>query len=108
MPIERLSKKACFLSFFFFFVERTAHVVLYGIGKNVVYPIASVSLGAERKFCLRHKEWKKREDVEKVEYRLANGSLVVMRGDTQQYWKHAVPKMKKCKEGRINLTFRIC
>jgi alkylated DNA repair dioxygenase AlkB len=36
-----------------------------------------------------------------------NGSLIVMAGDTQQYWKHSVPKDKKVNDRRINLTFRI-
>lgn len=37
---------------------------------------------------------------------LANGSLVVMQGDTQSHWKHEIPKEPKVKEGRISLTFR--
>ena len=35
-----------------------------------------------------------------------NGSLIVMLGDTQQYWKHSIPKEKRVKGPRINLTFR--
>ncbi|CAA7265714.1 unnamed protein product [Cyclocybe aegerita] len=37
---------------------------------------------------------------------LAPGSLVVMQGETQKYWKHEIPKEPKVKEGRISLTFR--
>lgn len=63
--------------------------------------IASVSLGAERKFVLRHRVTK-----DKVELSLYSGQLIVMSGDTQRYWLHSLPKTKKVKEGRINLTFR--
>jgi len=63
--------------------------------------IASVSLGAERKFVFKHKESK-----ECISHVLENGSLLLMKGDTQQYWQHSLPKTKKTKEPRINLTFR--
>ena len=71
-----------------------------GLIKNGV--IACVSLGAERKFVFKNKKDKKL--VKKME--LENGSLIVMGGKTQQYWKHSIPKQKKIKEGRISLTFR--
>lgn len=63
--------------------------------------IASISLGAERKFVFKHKESK-----ETISHILEQGSLLVMKGDTQQYWQHSLPKTKKIKEPRINLTFR--
>lgn len=63
--------------------------------------IASVSLGAERKFVFKHRATK-----DKVEIVLKNGQLIVMAGDTQRHWVHSLPKTKKVKEGRINLTFR--
>lgn len=63
--------------------------------------IASMSLGAERKFVFKHRTTKA-----KVEIRLRAGQLIVMAGDTQQYWLHSLPKTKKVSEGRINLTFR--
>ena len=63
--------------------------------------IASVSLGATRKFVFKHRHTK-----DKVELPLTSGQLIVMAGDTQQYWLHSLPKTKKVKEGRINLTFR--
>ena len=40
------------------------------------------------------------------EFSLTNGSLIVMLGDTQQYWKHSVPKEDTVCGPRINLTFR--
>ena len=70
--------------------------------KNSV--IASVSLGAERKFSFKHKKNK-----EKIDLILGNGSLLVMKEQIQHHWIHQLPKSKKIKEPRINLTFRtIC
>lgn len=63
--------------------------------------IASLSLGAERKFAVKHKESK-----EKLTLQLENGSLLVMSGPMQQYWLHSLPKTKKVHAPRINLTFR--
>lgn len=63
--------------------------------------IASVSLGAERKFSLKHKESK-----ETISLQLENGSLLVMKGSTQSYWQHCLPKSKKINSPRVNLTFR--
>jgi len=64
--------------------------------------IACVSLGAKRTFIFRNKKDKK--VTHKIS--LENSSLVVMKGTTQQYWKHSIPKEKSIKEGRISLTFR--
>jgi len=63
--------------------------------------IASLSFGAERRFVFRHKETK-----EKVELVLENGSLLVMKGETQRFWQHQLPKAARVKTTRINLTFR--
>jgi alkylated DNA repair dioxygenase AlkB len=63
--------------------------------------IASLSFGAERRFLFRH-----RESKQTIELALAAGSLLVMKGDTQTYWLHSLPKMKKVKLPRVNLTFR--
>jgi len=63
--------------------------------------IASVSFGAERKFSFKHKTTK-----EAVSIVLENGSMLDMRGETQRYWLHQLPKTKKVAEPRINLTFR--
>ena len=67
--------------------------------KNAV--IASVSLGAERKFSFKHKSNK-----EKIDLILGNGSLLVMKEQIQTHWMHQLPKSKKISEPRINLTFR--
>jgi alkylated DNA repair dioxygenase AlkB len=63
--------------------------------------IASVSLGAARRFVFRHKS-----DKEKAEILLEHGSLLLMRGATQSHWAHSLPVMKRAKGPRINLTFR--
>lgn len=63
--------------------------------------IASVSLGAQRRFVFKHKT-----SAEKIELQLEPGSLLLMAGETQQFWLHSLPKSKKIKEPRINLTFR--
>ena len=64
-------------------------------------PIASLSLGAERRFSLRH-----RQTGETLSVMLEHGSLLVMKGDTQTNWLHSLPKALKVKDPRINLTFR--
>lgn len=64
--------------------------------------IASISLGAERLFRLRH-----RKSGEVTELRLAHGSLLVMRGTTQTFYMHALPVDRKVEDERINLTFRL-
>ena len=63
--------------------------------------IASLSLGAERKFSFKHKENKQRIDVV-----LERGSLLVMKKGTQTNWLHRLPPTKKINTPRINLTFR--
>ncbi|MCS6819701.1 MAG: alpha-ketoglutarate-dependent dioxygenase AlkB [Chitinophagales bacterium] len=70
------------------------------LGKNPV--IASVSFGAERFFLLQHKK----EKNLKLKLLLPSGSLLVMKGETQHFWKHGLPKCSKPCNGRINLTFR--
>ncbi|MCG8424753.1 MAG: alpha-ketoglutarate-dependent dioxygenase AlkB [Proteobacteria bacterium] len=65
--------------------------------------IASLSFGAARRFILKHK---KRKHA-RVALSLGSGSLLVMRGTTQRYWKHSVPKENAPRGQRINLTFRL-
>ena len=73
------------------------------LGKNPV--IASVSLGAERKFKLRHKKYK--ENKLQYEIFLQSGSLLLMSGSTQHHWLHEIPRTAKPIGPRINLTFRV-
>jgi len=65
--------------------------------------IASVSLGATRRFQFRHK---KRRDLALISIDLAHGSLLLMQGPTQEFWKHQIPKTTQPIGARINLTFR--
>lgn len=70
------------------------------LGRNPV--IASISLGAERFFHLRHNS----DPHQKIKILLQHGSLLLMKGTTQHFWKHQIPKTSKPTGIRINLTFR--
>jgi len=63
--------------------------------------IASLSLGANRKFSFKHKLSKETVSIE-----LEDGSLLEMKGSVQIHWWHALLKSKKVTDARINLTFR--
>mgnify|MGYP002700397778 CR=1 FL=1 len=65
--------------------------------------IASVSLGESRLFHLKHRT--KKELKQKL--LLENGSLLLMKGETQHHWLHQIPKTKREIKPRINLTFRV-
>ena len=65
--------------------------------------IASVSLGIERTFQFKHKQ---NLNVRR-NLILQEGSLLVMKGNTQHFWKHQIAKTKKIISPRINLTFRL-
>ena len=65
--------------------------------------IASLSLGAERRFLLRHR----REPERKLAIALGPGSLLVMSADTQRHYRHSLPRTRRAVGERINLTFRV-
>jgi len=65
--------------------------------------IASLSLGEERIFVLKHKRLK---GISPVRLRLTSGSLLLMKGDTQHYWRHGILKESRPCGARVNLTFR--
>ena len=71
------------------------------LGSNPV--IASLSFGAERVFQLKHNTLKD----QKKNIVLEHGSLLIMKGTTQHFWKHQIPKTSKPIGPRINLTFRV-
>ena len=71
------------------------------LGVNPI--IGSVSFGEARPFQLKHLDL----DIPKVDIPLTNGSFLLMKGTTQHYWKHQIPKTTKQLDIRINLTFRI-
>lgn len=64
--------------------------------------IASLSLGATRRFVLRSRD----DHGHKRAMELQHGSLLLMRGDTQARWQHALPRTARPVGPRINLTFR--
>ena len=70
------------------------------LGKNPV--IASVNFGETRDFVIRRND----EPSKKIVIPLKHGTLLIMRGEIQCYWQHSVPKRKKVKGSRFNLTFR--
>lgn len=70
------------------------------LGRNPT--IGSISLGQERPFKLRHKK----DSKFKHKINLGHGSLLVMKGGTQHFWQHQIPKTAKAITERINLTFR--
>jgi alkylated DNA repair dioxygenase AlkB len=71
------------------------------LGKNPV--IASLSLGQPRFFHLRHKN----DKSIKQKILLEHGSLLLMKGETQHFWQHQIPKTSRQIKERINLTFRV-
>ena len=70
------------------------------LGRNPI--IASISFGAERVFQFKHNTLELKQNII-----LQHGSLLIMKGTTQHFWKHQIPKTKKEIGPRINLTFRI-
>lgn len=64
--------------------------------------IASISLGATRRFLMRHR----RDPALRLALELPPGSLLLMGGPTQRHWKHSLPRTARPVGERINLTFR--
>ena len=64
--------------------------------------IASLSLGARRRFLLRHRV----DPAERHRFDLGHGDLLVMGGALQRHYRHRVPRTKRPVEPRLNLTFR--
>lgn len=63
--------------------------------------IASLSLGQSRRFDLRHKDLGCQ-----LQLKLADGDLLLMAGECQRFWQHALPKQARAEGTRYNLTFR--
>ncbi|MGZ4044594.1 MAG: alpha-ketoglutarate-dependent dioxygenase AlkB family protein, partial [Bacteroidia bacterium] len=72
------------------------------LGTNPV--IGSVSFGETRVFQLKHKYDTK---LKKIDIPLTHGSFLLMKGTTQHYWQHQIPKTTREIKPRINLTFRV-
>jgi alkylated DNA repair dioxygenase AlkB len=64
--------------------------------------ICSLSIGSTRDFILRNKA----DHSMKTKVDLQSGDLLLMLGETQTYWDHALPKRLRVKDRRINFTFR--
>ncbi len=63
--------------------------------------IGSISLGATRKFRIRHNTTRETKTL-----LASHGTLIIMAGTMQQFWQHEVPKTKLNIGERINLTYR--
>lgn len=63
--------------------------------------IASVSLGESRLLRFRHPG-----SAEKLDIELQHGDVLIMAGSLQHHWRHELPKTRKPKGPRINLTYR--
>ena len=68
--------------------------------------IASLSLGATRRFVLKARQPDADGQRERRAIELPHGSLLLMRGDTQARFRHALPRTARPVGPRINLTFR--
>ena len=71
------------------------------LGENPL--VATVSLGATRRFVLRPRRGR---DLEPLAYDLEHGSLLVMGGTCQRQYHHGIPRQPAVQEERISLTFR--
>ena len=71
------------------------------LGKNPT--IASLSFGASRDMLFRNKN---NPSLKVIKLLIEDGSLLVMKGETQHFWQHSIPKRLKVKQRRVNLTFR--
>lgn len=71
------------------------------LGKNPT--IASLSFGASRDMLFKNKN---NPSLKVIKILIENGSLLVMKGKTQHFWQHSIPKRLRVKQRRINLTFR--
>ncbi len=70
--------------------------------------IASLSLGATRRFVLKPREQHQKQSgsADRLALELNSGSLLIMRGETQRHYRHALPATARPVAERINLTFR--
>jgi alkylated DNA repair dioxygenase AlkB len=66
--------------------------------------IASLSLGVERDFMMRYRD--RSAGIDSLKIPLSDGSLLIMSGNTQRDWQHALPRRKRVESVRLNLTFR--
>lgn len=65
--------------------------------------IASLSFGETRTFIFKHVS---KKDLPSVQLPLKEGTVLLMKGTTQKFWKHAINRESGRRRARINLTFR--
>ena len=65
--------------------------------------IASLTFGATRTFVMKHK-FRKEEPNQRIP--LDAGTVLLMKGSTQHFWKHGIMKQAQACGPRVNLTFR--
>lgn len=86
------------------------HCTAYHVDSEALEPgfdtVVSISLGATRRFHLKHKQSEENNNA-RHDFDLENGEMLVMRGQTQHYFKHRIAQTKKKVGRRINLTFGI-
>ena len=90
--------------------DGNSHIGWHNDQEANYHPVASLSLGATRKFRLR--KLPERNDSlppkgHDHEYTLQSGDLFVMKDTCQRKWEHTVPKEQFIRDARINVTFRI-
>ena len=111
--VERVQFNVCLLNFYENGMHRIGwHADREEIGRST--PIASISLGAHRRFDIRSKKQNYRNatvgsrqsDSDSAQVILENGSICVMDNICQHQYVHAIPRDPDLLEGRINLTFR--
>jgi alkylated DNA repair dioxygenase AlkB len=103
--VTQVAKNEFNFMLFNLYLDNTQSISFHSDDESFLGPnptIASLSLGAPRRFLLRRKS----EHQKKYELLLNSGDLLVMRGRTQHDWEHAVPKSAKSATARINITFR--
>lgn len=109
LELKAFVEKACSTTFNFmlinFYSDGNDSISYHSDDESFLGPlptIASISLGGQRDFLMKHKT-DKSKGVEK--FLLESGDMVVMRGTTQKEWLHSIPKRAKANP-RINITFR--
>lgn len=91
---------ACFVNYY---RDEHDHIPWHADDDAWIGPVvASLSLGATRRFWLR----KKRDHSAVVRGELHHGDLLVMQAGCQQEWEHRIPKEGSPRGPRLNLTFR--
>ncbi len=93
-----------------YYADGTRTIGMHSDSETSLVPgsaIASVSLGAVRYFDVVAKETAPNPHLERLRIPMASGSMIIMAGEMQRYYKHGVPRQATVRAPRINLTFRL-